>query len=62
MCEKHNSNKAGFSAFGGLKIHSCPYVIDTSELCQLCREKSENDNDRTKIDGQKVVSGHQRLV
>ena len=35
-------------------------VIDTSELCQLCQEKSDNDNGRNKIDGQKVVSGHQR--
>ena len=37
-------------------------VIETSELCQLCQEKSDNDNGRNKIDGQKVVSGHQRLV
>ena len=35
-------------------------LIDTSELCQLCQEKSDNDNGRNKIDGQKVVSGHQR--
>ena len=50
-----------FSAFGGLKIFMSLF-IDTSELCQLCQEKSDNDNDRNKIDGQKVVSGHQRLV
>ena len=25
MYEKHNSNKASFRAFGGLKSHSCPY-------------------------------------
>ena len=37
-------------------------VIKTSELCQLCQEKSDNDTDRNKIDGQKVVSSHQRLV
>ena len=65
MCEKHN--KAGFSRFGGLKIHTHTHkfiyvLINTSELCQLCQEKSDNDNDRNKIDGQKVVSGHQRLV